>query len=490
MTTNLNKYDITKHILIFITLIIAIYWAFFPGISGSYYSDDFCYRVHDAATSPIYFLFNKNPLHGSAYRPLEFITLWFTQAISGYDTTLQHSIQILLHLLITFLLYSISQKLGLSKRSSIIASLFMLFSQSSVSAVSSNDTISQLYGTLFGFLSIYILYKDFREESSKKQYHHIILSVLFYAIALFSKELSLGFLITIVSLISYFAIKHNKIKSNILKILPFILVTIFYLIFRSSLELSTGQFGSERYDLNIGFNLIKNTILLLVQAFIPFSSADIFIHIKNREFQNLILPILLTLSTIIVPLYGFIKEKRFKELLLLLFFYLSIMSAAIGLNHVSELYTYQVLPIFAIFIGSGYAMIYKNIQSKKIRQLLNIWITSIIIINISACHSKSNLLTIQGNQGINLHPQLKIIIDDHQINDTLYFVNKSYTPEYSIYYKREFNNMKSGLIALTVMNNKFGLQMIVIHKDDIDSTIKDFSNYYMLNDNDSIVSYN
>lgn len=479
---------ISKIYIYFFISLFGFIWAFYPGINIAFYSDDFMYRVYDVASSPYFYIVNKNPLHNYAYRPVEFILLWFTQAIAGNNTILQHCIQLVMHGITAFMIYYIVRQLKFSKLTAVLSSLYFLFSQSTVHAVLSNDTVSQQISTLFGYLSIYAIYKLLKSTSRDNYVRYFSLSLLFYTIAIFSKELAVGYLLFIVFLILMNSYKNKTIIYVFFVLFPFMLITMLYMFLRQSIGVSNGSIGSGGYDLHLGINNIVNFVIIIIQTAMPFSSADIFIHLKTKMLWQLIIPSIFTISVLIIPFYGFYKNKELKMLLILISMVVSVMGIAISMNHISELYVYQALPVFSFFFGYGISLILSNANNRKIKLLVYFWIFIIGIINVGACHSKADLMNRQGLKAQKMYCSLKEVLKNSEKNDNVILVNKSNETEYSIFYRSEFNTLQDGLYAIAFLNNRSDVKIKIISEKDLNNNDKNV-NCYMLNNDYEIIQY-
>ena len=110
------------------------------GLEIGYYGDDFKVVFTPPPSSMFYFFDHANPV-SRWYRPIEAAILLNSQRFYGSNTLPLHLAQICLHVLLAFFAFQAMTSIGLSKRSALVASIFMLVCQNNVMAIASNDSI-------------------------------------------------------------------------------------------------------------------------------------------------------------------------------------------------------------------------------------------------------------------------------------------------------------------------------------------------------------
>lgn len=179
----------SKQKIIFILLLfiagVSLYW---QSIFIPYYGDDCKYVLNPPPANLFYFFFHPNP-NPDWYRPLEMLFHILFQNIAGINTIPLHSVQLLLHLFLAWGVFYVALKLLFSFVHASISSFFMLVAQTNVFAVASNDTLSQVMGTLCGCASLWCLYamNNHNENKKRKVILLYVFSISLFTLALFSK---------------------------------------------------------------------------------------------------------------------------------------------------------------------------------------------------------------------------------------------------------------------------------------------------------------
>ena len=174
-----------KYFLIFF-LLITFYYFF-----SKYFSSDFFF-VNDDFT--MLELNNSNYYQAffftdSWWRPFKNLFYNFININYYLNASLIISIKVILHIILTFIIYIYFVFYSKNKFLSLILSLFFLFHQSSVIAIYGLDTFGQIVCTLFGILS-FIFIMSYCTYKRKK---YLYFSVIFIIFSLLSKENAISF---------------------------------------------------------------------------------------------------------------------------------------------------------------------------------------------------------------------------------------------------------------------------------------------------------
>ena len=169
------------------------------GIRIGYYADDFQF-VFPSPTSAMFWYFSHNNANNGFYRPLQALFMATVQACFGMETWPVHLVQILLHVILAWAIRAFMVDLGFSELASGVGSIYMLIAQANAQTVLENDTLSQLGGTLCGFMSVWAAYRFSRDRNTfsrervpparRSAYG---LSIAALSFALFFKESSVAF---------------------------------------------------------------------------------------------------------------------------------------------------------------------------------------------------------------------------------------------------------------------------------------------------------
>ena len=298
-------------IIIFLFAVVLVnYINIFP---NEFVFDDNGFIVDNIHTKDIKNIpgFFVEPSTSNLYRPIRSIfytiyyQIWQTN-VFGY-----HLNSLILHTLVTILLFFITLKITKKTTFSFITSLFFASHPIHTARVTNMTAAFDIYGILFMLLSFffYIIH-----SKSKKNYFYI-LSVASYLLAIFSSEEAI-MLILLLFLYEFSfnrKINLNNFRLLLKKYIPYIIVLIFYLVSRF---LVLNQIGRTETYFKDSFlitqlttvKVFANYILLL---FFPF---NITVH-KNIESVTSVLDIyfLVSLFVILLAIFFFIRSYKMSE---------------------------------------------------------------------------------------------------------------------------------------------------------------------------------
>jgi hypothetical protein len=425
-----------------------------------------------------------------AYRPLEKLFLLTVQRSFDYDTTAIHITQMTLHFLFSLLFFLWLRKDGFSIGTSIFVFLYLLFSQAATHAIASNDTFSQIISTLFGYLSIFF-YLQFVNGKTKLLFLYFS-SVLCFLFSLLGKEIGLSFfplliLISINIICKNFSIYKYKLPKVFLQLLPFFIITLLYFVIRKYINLDAATFGNDRYNMSLGLNISINFIQAFILSLIPFSSVDLYQSIQNKSFVFLLIcGFFICIYTVIILVPLFNKENRLRLVKSSIFLPVSLFPVII-LNHISELYVYNMLPIMAYLL----ALSIESIFSRKYRVLsamLILFLITGLLINSIAVRSKVNAMKINGDITQQMLQEIKPYLRENPSIDTLVLVNKPYNQknEYSIFKRSGFRLFEDGEVIFKKISDRRDLKVKIIKMNELICDRSGNNLYLTLNENDHI----
>jgi len=410
---NMTKWIYTSFIVLTIILYVA-------NINGGYFSDDFTMFFPKGEINIFSLFFSINPYEPAVYRPLAGIYNGIVQYFFGTNAFLIHLMNILLHGIISCVIYNGIIRLNMNKQAAIIGSLLFIIAQSTVTVTLRNCTMTQQLSCLFNLLFIYVLV--FSEKPKIKRY--LILCSL-YVLGLFSKETSLATLPTAMALIfimsryrgSSFA---NGIKNAVFQTMPYIILTGAYFVLRLLIGL---PFSSEgRATFSVGLNLVKNLAMLIFSNINHFSSTDVFYALVLRNYTMLSIVVFVNVAVAVFVFYGVIKVKQVKiALVLILLMVISYFPTAL-MHHVSEVYGYNSMPFLCIMYAIG--LDYWLNRSKNNKRSVCLAVLSVIILlNVASLERKAMLLNNNANTAQNLIAQLKVILKEQPPGTQVFLIN-------------------------------------------------------------------
>jgi hypothetical protein len=434
---------------------------FGAGLHGRMFGDDFLYLARAVAPDPFWFFTHANPLHPYAYRPIEFGIIWITQDLLPSDPILLHAIQLALHVLLAGGVAKILANLGCGRVGSALAGLYILVSQSAVHAVVSVDTVSQQLETVFGCASLYFLHGSVAGRD-RIALGRLGLSVGFFGLTLFGKELGMSLMATFILYLGYRTIRGSiRIREGVVAILPHLLVAAAYMALRKQVGLPSGGFGERPVDFHIGANLLTNPVFALVQVAMPFSSADVFLALKAKAFGSLILPALGATLVLGGPAWGLLLAGRARLGFELAGLFFSSICIAFLMNHISELYVYSALPFLGAYFAIGTVELHRHLDAPK-RMVLVVLVAAIVLSNILACRSKTVAMVALGERAAVLTPQVERFLAGAPKQAKIALVNPAPEAGYSVFKQEGFVSISTFPYVYRVLHKREDLDVSII----------------------------
>jgi protein O-mannosyl-transferase len=266
-------------------------------------------------------------LAGGRYRPLSIVTFAIEQQLfgpkegetpSGNLVKIRHAINISLYILsVVVLLYFLRNFIFKEKTLvAFIASLLFLIHPIHTEVVANIKSRDEIMSFLFIILTFIAVFR-YTETKKTKQ---LILGLLFYFLALLSKEYAITLLLLIPMLL--YIVKGDTVKKSLVKTIPFFGVAVAYVLIRLSIvglgsttentEVMNNPFlyatSPERWATKI--EILDHYIRLLFYPY-PLSSDYSYNAIPYTNFSNgwVWLSILIHLSLIVAMVKLFIKKN-------------------------------------------------------------------------------------------------------------------------------------------------------------------------------------
>lgn len=386
-----------------------------------YYDDDYQFYFDPQPQSSFHYFLHKNPRNAYAWRPLEATTLVLIQKKWALNPFPIHFATVAGHLLLAILIFFIFRKLYDEKIGAIAAIIFSIH-PAAVHPVASIDTLSQIYGVLFTYISCFIFL--FWDRAIKRD----ILGLACVVIALLWKETSVC-IFPVLFLAYLLSDKLNKEKRTLVLIL---ILIVGYVAARHVLDFPSLKFGgSGRFGINL-FRAPVNFAILWFTALNPFSTLQIFIAQKMKNFSLLLLVgcyFLIMFLLLITVLY----KKR--ELIRITIWFFLIGSAllipTVFFNHVSELYVYSLLPFACGLIALLFIKIFE--LPKWADALRKFCLIVFLVVSVSSVYTKSAAMLSTGKQAERLTNEVINAVKSQPHGGTLILQNPDCKYQYSIF---------------------------------------------------------
>lgn len=393
-----------------VTVLVGCYGIYGSGIGMRYFTTD--YEHVPPCPQPFYYFAHRNP-YADFYRPMDAALQCIVQNNFGFETWPLSLVHLLFHAILSWLVFCAACELGLSRRAAIFASTFMLMGQASAIAVLKNDTFSQLGSTLFGFLALLLLYRDLSSirETGRPATAAFALSVPCLLASLFFKEIGIGYFLAMVLLLTGWflpgqarAVPWKQVAPRVLWLLA---VCVFYITVRFSifpLEIPS----AERYGPGTAVSTIRNLALLFFSSSVPVSSASFFVHWQQADWTYIAVALILTALFLAVLLSGLWHARPARRWLLsaLAFFFATLFPVYL-FRHVGELYTYNWMPVFSLFVGAGFTQAFAQLRRLAARLLLAGFALLLLASHVLAIQSKAHAMRQNGERAEQLLQALR-----------------------------------------------------------------------------------
>jgi tetratricopeptide (TPR) repeat protein len=336
--------------------------------------------------------FSENLISGvgqisNYWRPLLLISFAIDFQLWGLNPISYHLVNTILHIISAFLgfflLYKLTNKRFLL---SFLPALFFLIHPLQTEAVTYVAGRADPLATVFILIAL-IFYISFREL---KNYKYIYLSLGSFVLALMVKEqvILLPILVLLIELSFYF--KKHKLKSSILKLIPYFSLSFIYFILRITVlnfnELLSGSNYSSLYDSSLWVRLYTFFFVIWKYFSLLFVPHNLHMAPEIDAVSSLtyssgfsLITLLLLLAYIAYKIYD--KNKYFAFGLLWFFIILAPRTNIISINR--PMYEHWLyLPILGFYLAlfSLLFFIIDKISKKRIKKYIYYIIISLICI--------------------------------------------------------------------------------------------------------------
>ncbi|KAA0248424.1 MAG: tetratricopeptide repeat protein [Ignavibacteriota bacterium] len=310
-------------------------------------------------------------LYDNYYRPIVMTSFIIDTAIAGQSSMMYHLTNIILHIIVSLLLFKILTKIGFNDKVSLITTLIFAIHPLNTNAVSwivgRNDLLLAVFAV--GSLYFYLRYRETRSN------FYFSLSLIAYFFAMLSKEA--GILVPVIILL--FEIIHNENKSikwnRIYLLLYFFIPAIVYFCLRSFV-------ASINVREEISFNSFIQNIYILFEYL---AKTGYFLYIDPLPNKNTTLILIGSLLLVLLITYTILnrKDNRIRIFMFgfLMFLIIVLPTLFVRVNADDGEFNYidcrMYLPLFGIMIS--YAVIIEKIFVSLSKPVIIVLGTSIFI---------------------------------------------------------------------------------------------------------------
>jgi hypothetical protein len=447
-----------------------------PGLHIPYFADDFQIVFSSPGSKILYFFAHPNP-DNHFYRPIEAACAAAFQGIWGLDTLPGHLLILAIHLALGLLVARTARRLGCSPLQASLAATLMLVSQANALAVLSNDTLSQVCCTLFGYVAVICYAHGLLERHEGPAAHAVppaawrAAGVGAFLIALFSKETAVSFLPILAGLAAAEAWwardRAGGMRRLLTGVLPLLAGMTVYLCVRSWIVGHGPVVGPGRYDFHFGANVLLNSGLLLAVAVLPLSSVTVILALQSGDLGVLTGAIACGAVIGAVVLSGIRKHPRRKTLAAVAGVGWLALCPMVALNHVSELYDYNAMPCIAILVGAGLGRVVEAREASRLTRSVGLaLVAALVLAHGLAVRSKTDQMRANGDRASVLIEALKSWIGAIPEHGILELVNpKPSGPAYSAYLMNGFDVLSEGMAGVAVALGREDLQVQISEAD-------------------------
>ncbi|HEX3019238.1 MAG TPA: hypothetical protein VHP36_03005, partial [Chitinispirillaceae bacterium] len=380
---------------------------------------------------------------------------------------------------------------GFSRLSSIMAFGVMALSQANSYAISSLDTFSQITSTLFGY-SCLVFYSVYLNKQTRSGHWFYLFSILLSVIAILCKENAMFIVpttltIALFSEIKTYSHKPAKIFALIITAAPFLIVSVAFMVLRKHLNLMPAEIGPGKFNIGLGFNILKNFTISVIQSILPHSSVSVYLDITNKRWINVAMVFLLSAILAAIAIRGIINSKHKKLSFVIILMLPLFLFPVILLNEINELYIYNMTPLFAVLLSIGLSQLIECSGKQFRKSGLMVLFCAFLFWNSVSVFNKCKLMNKNGIESESIHRQIEPYYSQIPYDGNLILVNPntSSKTEYSIFKRTGFRQIQFGAIELVRRSRRSDFHVRFVIEQELDTI--NISNSLVLRYRDGMV---
>ena len=447
--------------------------------TARHYSDDFYFIYGDSPHSVAYWFVHTNPYNVLAYRPLESVIYAALQkAFGAFNAAPLHAVNFGMHVTLAWLTLHVMLQLGFTRTQSLLGASYGLVSEVQVPAVAGLDSLSQMMGAALGSISIWLLWRSLWSRSladgTWRQRPNMGLlgwSVTTFLLALFSKETSFGFFVSLSLLVGMWGFHARHYPSGAVRAAPYLIpyaaCTLVALGVRGWVGGRGPTFGFGRYDLQFGFNNIAENVMSTVAGWaMPFSTAQVYLAIQGGHVWSVALMAAGTSLFIVFVTWGVWRSVHLQRCASLTLLTMAIAALLpVMFMHMSELYLYNSMPFISIIVGTGLGTFLERMRSKAPQRrvagiVMMLAIAVLLSAHAFAVRQKVSLMKRQGERAAELLQKITAHAKHLPPGGQLVLLEQpSEEPKYSVYVMHGFDPIREGTRYVKEMSGRPDIQV-------------------------------
>jgi len=312
------------------------------------------------------------------YRPNQQLVYAIVYHFSGEYSLPYHLISIILHILNAYFVFLIASKLKFSKVSALIAAFFFLLHPVQTEAVSYISGLADPLSLCFLLSGVFFMLKSFNTESNNLYIKNTIISIIFFILALFTKE-NMVVLLPLVIIVIIVNNILNKNEINKKRILIYILSVLIIVSIYLFLKFTVFTFSDYKGLTSFSNSYTKNLHIRILT----------FISVLWDYFKMLVYPVPLHYekpyiayanwltwraafgySVICLCIFICIKFRKYPYLFLAVAWFFAALFPFTGIVPLNAMYLEHWLYVPIIGVSFSIALIYTKIKYKNIFILL------------------------------------------------------------------------------------------------------------------------
>ena len=404
-----------RRVSIYLFLIVGAAVLYLPHAGIPFFADDFEFRFADPRP---YILGTFRYSDMRWFRPILASWCALNQYLFGEDTFVLQAGQIAMHAALTCGLFWFLRTCGLPLGHSLLGAVWFLVNPINVAPVLGNDTSSQVGSGAAGFLSFALAWRfseALRQSPSgtAPPLRLAVGSLMALAIALLFKENGLAFA-GIVPLVLGFAVWRGHggrvpgaTRWLVLCLVACVAITAGYFAYRGVARTSKPiSFGTGHYEFRIGGNILANEAQLLGAPLLPFSTSDAYVAVVRRVPLVLVAMGAGLLAWLTLLGTGLTIAQQWPAAL-----GLGLLAACAGvpvvlMNHVSELYAYNMAPFWAIIVALALPALLETRRPRLVRIMTAVLLLGVLASDVVAVNRKASQMAVNGHNAVVLMPQI------------------------------------------------------------------------------------